>query len=279
MKTALLTCTGGRPETFALAEIWISKQTVEPDFWVVVDDVNPPTELNMDQILVRPEPLWKRGGGHTLSRNLIAGLEKIKELSADLVMVIEDDDWYAPNYIESMREWFWHGIPRRLIVGERDTIYYHVGCRQYRQNWHPGHASLCSVSFHVDIIDKIISIAGSCRNTGIDFAIFRNPWPENSVKLLGSNLCVGIKGAPASRLGIGSGHRRIPHSGIPDPDLSFLRELIGSDAEYYVPFFNPENFQSPIRAENSSRQQRRPRRRVLQGKALEISEATKRRRR
>jgi len=274
MKTALLTCTGGRPETFALAEIWISRQTVEPDFWVVVDDVDPPTELNMNQILVRPEPLWARGKGHTLNRNLVAGLEKIKEVGADLVMIVEDDDWYSPEYIERMREWFLGGEIQ--IAGERDTLYYHVGCRQWRQNWHPGHASLCSVSFHIDIIDKIISIAESCRGTGIDFAIFRNPWPKHAIKLLESNLCVGIKGAPCFRLGIGSGHRRIPHSGVPDPDLSYLRILIGDDAELYAPFFKPEDFQAPVSARRE--QQPRQRRRMLQGKALEIANARRRRR-
>ena len=61
--------------------------------WVVVDDVIPVTRMTMDQSFVRPRPEWR--GQHTLARNLREGLRLVQN---DLVLIIEDDDWYSPEY-------------------------------------------------------------------------------------------------------------------------------------------------------------------------------------
>lgn len=48
----------------------------------------------------------------------------------DLIAFIENDDWYAPNYLEYMvNAWEQHGRPD--IFGTNYTIYYHLKLRRY----------------------------------------------------------------------------------------------------------------------------------------------------
>jgi len=48
----------------------------------------------------------------------------------DVIAFVENDDWYAPDYLETMaREWDAHGRPE--IFGTNYTIYYHLKLKRY----------------------------------------------------------------------------------------------------------------------------------------------------
>ena len=55
--------------------------------------------------------------------------EKLNDL-VDVVLFIENDDYYAENYIETMiMEWLDRGMPD--LLGTNYTIYYHLGLKKY----------------------------------------------------------------------------------------------------------------------------------------------------
>ena len=58
----------------------------------------------------------------------------------NIIAFIEDDDYYAPDYLETMvREWLRAGQPD--IIGTGSTIYYHLKLKKYFTLTHPRRAS------------------------------------------------------------------------------------------------------------------------------------------
>ncbi len=227
---AIVTCTGGRPEAFELCERWMKAQTRQPDQWIVVDDFEVPTDCTMGQTVVRPEPFWQPGD-RTLSRNLIAGLELV---DCDKVAVIEDDDYYSPSWLETVDVMLEHFD----LFGEGWTRYFHVGTRLHHLNSNDKHASLCATAWGQPMTAPIVDFVKGLnpQNPFIDGPIWQRF--GDGQRLNDTHLVVGMKGMPG-RVGCGKGHAvRQGTWTSADLGLSFLRELIGSDAEAYERFYS-----------------------------------------
>ncbi len=223
-KLTLITCTGGRPEAFALCEKWMGRQTIRPHEWIVVDDCEPKTVTTMGQTRVEPRPVWS--GEVTLGRNLIAGLGRV---TGDAVVFVEDDDWYAPTYLEVMSRL----LDVAPLAGEGLTRYYNVKMRHHTMCNNAAHASLAGTACRSWCIPKIIEITKELGpKVCCDLSIWRVF--EHSILSLNSNLYVGMKGLPG-RPGIAGGHTDDLCSN-PDPDMAVLREWIGDDARHYERF-------------------------------------------
>lgn len=228
----LITMTGGRPEAFALCEKWMSRQNyVGPLQWVVVDDVDPATETHMGQEVVRPAHRWAPGIKPTVALNFRAGLLKAEY---DVVIVVEDDDWYSPFYVKTMYRRVIL-FPRKL-VGECPSKYYNVSTRQYWKLCNRQHASLCQTAFHRSLIAEILnSFSGETPYLDLEL------WKAIGGKLFSHAKnqdvdVVGIKGLPG-RPGAGMGHRP---GGTPDESLSVLKEWVGYDWKEYEKYGLPD---------------------------------------
>lgn len=220
MGITLLTPTGGRPEAFALCERWIARQTYRGEIqWLVADDGATPTACTMGQTVVRPEPFWT-AGQNTQHRNLLALLPRIRH---DAVLHIEDDDWYAASYVETMA--------RRLemadMVGERPARYYNVRYRSWHDCGNDKHASLFQTGMRTPVIEILRQICQ--RRQWIDMTM----WPAVAGSLLFTGEeTVGIKGMPG-RPGQVVSHRRASWL-TPDLNYEVLQRWVGVEdaAEY-----------------------------------------------
>jgi hypothetical protein len=210
----LLTVTGGRPEAWALCKRWMAAQTVQPDRWIIVDDVG-----DVPEATIQVTPRWQPGQ-NTQARNLLSGLEAYE---GGKLLIIEDDDYYSPNYIENMSKW----LDRFDLVGERNALYYHVGQRVWRNCNNRTHASLCATG--MSDVTKFVTICQKMSKF-IDLEL----WKGGTGRLFDTQMTVGIKGLPG-RPGIGAGHRM---KGISDPNLSVLRKRIGSDSAAFAMYGN-----------------------------------------
>ena len=218
----LLTTTGGRPEAWELCKRWVRQQTRQADAWIIVDDCAEMSDMSgitIPTMLVRPQPFWQPGQ-NTQARNLLAALESVTP--NDTLIIIEDDDYYAPTWVQSVVEW----SKRFELVGERNALYYHVGHRQYRSCGNLTHASLCSTAMRGSALEFFKRV---CQKNYkfIDMQLWRNF--RGSKKLFDTKMTTGIKGLPG-RAGIGGGHRM---SGRPDPNGELLKKRIGDDASVY----------------------------------------------
>lgn len=231
----LITPTGGRPEAFALCEKYMARQTYKGKInWVVVDDCVPETNCTMGQTVIRPKPAWQPGQ-NTQSKNLQLALAA--EHLDDKILFIEDDDHYAPGYLDLMSHW----LDEAQLVGEKHTRYYNVRHRCSFISANKQHSSLCQTGFRIGIlplvkdicrqgakfIDMLIWSAAGERGKLYPFHPRFSPGPV-------SGLCIGMKGLPG-RLGIGMGHRQTGRW-TPDPDMSTLQSWIGQDAANYAKY-------------------------------------------
>lgn len=194
----IITPTGGRQESFNVLTECIRQQTHQDFEWIVIDDCEIPTEIPSDIINIkhiRPEPYWKRGQV-TLARNLKEGLQHV---SNEKVVIMEDDDWYHPRWLDTVSKW----LDRHNLVGECDSHYYNVKNQTGRNMNNRRHASLCATAMRGPMIDNMLDLLKTVDDK-IDVKLWRKYYTEG--KLYPWNgLVVGIKGLPG-REGIGVGH-------------------------------------------------------------------------
>ena len=225
MRLSLVTCTGARPEAFALCERWMRRQTAPWHQWIVVDDCLPITPTLCDQERVQPWPAWEPGR-ITLGRNLLAAFERV---TGDAVVVIEDDDWYSPEYLRATSA----ALEQSPLVGEGFARYYNVRTRGYIEQPNYQHASLSSTAWRHDLTPRIADIIKATNEPWYDIRLWHAL--RGIGRVLSSRLVVSIKGMPG-RGGIGVGH----HAGacrVRDPQCLKLREWIGDDAEVYEQYW------------------------------------------
>ena len=219
----LLTTTGARPEAFALCERWMAAQTFRgPVRWVIVDDGAEPqiVSLSRDGWFVevhRRRPYWSPGE-NTQGANLRHALEQID--ASERVVIIEDDDWYAPGWLEVV------DAQLRLfeLVGEISAHYYHVVSRRYRDMGNVKHASLCSTAMRGAALALFRAIV-SRQETFYDILLYQK---FTAHRLFDGRSVIGMKGLPG-RAGIGSGHDR-GFVGDVDASGEILRMWVGDKA-------------------------------------------------
>lgn len=226
----LITPTGGRPQAFELCKRYVARQKFSGKLqWIVVDDgwpatIAPKSSDNCDVSVIRITP--SALGEITLKRNLLAAMPEVR---GGKVLMIEDDDWYAEDYVAQMSL----ALDTVKAAGCWKSYYYHVPLRQYRVLTHPGRSSLCHTGFRAELLPQLESVCETTRGSFVDVPFWET---INAVdRYLSPNpMCVGIKGMPG-RAGIGIGHR--PENGqgwIADGGMSVLRSLIGEDLVYYA---------------------------------------------
>lgn len=221
-----ITCTGDRPETFALCKRWIVNQTVKPIQWIIVDDgINPIEVPNLPYVnYIRREPK-QADPQHTMILNM---QEAVKHIIGDKILFWEDDEYYAPDYIFEMSKL----MDVYEVVGIGRSKYYYLPGKTYYSHNNMGHASLAQTGFRRSFLPEFNSILPG--DSFLDIRIWNiiNPG-ETHLKETGKHeyvskngrgfifndkdksLYVGMKGMPG-RKGIGSGHKGIGPEDTPE---------------------------------------------------------------
>ncbi|GAH51904.1 unnamed protein product, partial [marine sediment metagenome] len=160
----LITPTGDRPLAFALCQNWIRKQTLQPDQWIVVDDGKVPLKSYVPMQYVRREP-QPDDPKHTLILNLKTAMPLIK---GDKIMIIEDDEYYAPEYIEEMAL----RLSQHEVVGIGKSKYYHLPLGSYFRIGNMTHASLAQTAFRSSFLPEFKELLRK-SNVYLDFNIWK----------------------------------------------------------------------------------------------------------
>jgi hypothetical protein len=224
----LLTATGCRPQAWAICERLMARQTYAGLVrWIIVDDGEEPQPVTFKRPgwtleVVRPEVKW-RPGLNTQACNLLEGLDCVRD--DERLVVIEDDDCYAPEYLERVNGW----LDRAELVGEIRARYYQLPTGKYRQLGNHQHASLCSTGLRGR--DALHLFRAEClrQDKFIDLGLWRKF--GGSRALHDSAMVVGLKGLPG-RGGIGMGHRDDFAAPV-DRSRSVLRQWVGVNIDLY----------------------------------------------
>lgn len=226
----VITPTGDRPEVIELCKYYMFRQTLLPAQWIIVDDGKTPLPASNVGFVthVRREPR-PSDPEHTLTVQM---LEAFKYVKHDRVLIMEDDDWYCPEYCEKMMKLFADPSNPELI-GQGQAVYYHIPRKGYYVHRNIDRASWCQSGFRADLIPQIKDL---CKDSS-PFLDLRT-WKLNIRKKLILNqqpLCIGIKGLPG-RTGTTRGHTHVQIY-KPDADTKVLAGYIGkSDVELYRKF-------------------------------------------
>jgi hypothetical protein len=159
-QVTVITCTGDRPETFALLQRWMGKQTVKPDQWIVVDDGKEPLKNIEGFEYIRREPT-ESDYTHTLCLNLEKALAAVKY---DKIIIMEDDDWYAPTYIEYMSKL----LDKADLVGFGNLIFYYPETHKYMEKRMAKQPAFAQTAFKKTVIPVVQEI---CRSASKEYEL------------------------------------------------------------------------------------------------------------
>jgi glycosyltransferase involved in cell wall biosynthesis len=218
---SVITPTCNRPVTFALLERWMARQTLAPTEWIVVDGGQVPVRCTLGQMhLHQPAP----PGVANFHANLERG---IQAATGDLIIIMEDDDWYASTHLETMVAKLVQ--PEVTIAGDDQQRYYNLEhcCWRHMQN---RGAALCQTGFHRALVPTFLDvIAGRrarvhsanpterTRAIGVDAYLWQSQ-PRSAWALTRMATVVGMKGLPGQ-----------PARGwTPDPDGRQLQAWVGA---------------------------------------------------
>jgi hypothetical protein len=150
------------------------------------------------------------------------------QAKGDKIIIIEDDDWYHPEYIEKMSGY----LDTYALAGEGGAQYYNVNNHRYIIHENYEHASLCQTGFTRAIVPQIMTLCQmQSKQKFLDIHIWKLKCFKTTMPRI--PICVGIKGMPG-RGGIGYGHRDTMGEADTEPYLQ-LKKWIGlPDADIYV---------------------------------------------
>lgn len=224
----LITPTGARPEAFARCEQYIKRQTYKGRIqWIVIDDCLPATPTTMGQKYIRGPIDWNPN----LNTQRYNMDEALKHVEGDAIFVIEDDDYYAPNYLEVLLNF----LQYTEIVGLGNTYYYSVLSPGFKMMKNYGHASLCQTAVRKSQLQLLYQAVHSGEKY-FDISLWKQVQEKEIPMIIYSNsaISVGMKGLPG-RGGIGAGHNHRDY--FYDASHKKLIELIGEeDANWYKQF-------------------------------------------
>lgn len=229
----LITLTGGRQQCFSMLEKFIKAQTYivsAQTQWLVVDDCTPPTECTLGQTYIKGPRAWEPGL-NTQRYNMEAAISKVK---GDVVLVLEDDDFYAPGYIQAMMD----HLAYSEVVGIGNAKYYNVGVPGYKYLRNYVHAALSMTAFHAKHL-KILKAAVDSGEFYFDAYLWRRVMDTRIPFTMVTNntLSIGFKGMPG-RDGLTHSHRE-KKDYLYDTNYAKLREWLGINFKMYEPFLRP----------------------------------------
>lgn len=206
----------------------IENQTIQP---TVIKLVNDPTPAHIPD--GKPDITWRYRTGY----------DYLSGLGLDCILFMENDDYYAPDFIETMvREWDKAGRPN--LFGTDYTIYYHIKLRKHEKLDHFTRSSAMSTLIKPDM----------SLNWGKDENPYTDSWLWLSSRLNGvtfhpdKHICLGIKhgvGMCGGRYHVDeytvSGQKRtgdLNKYKMDDLNFDFLRQHMDSESyEFYTNYF------------------------------------------
>lgn len=221
MGITLVTTTHKRPYCFSLLEQWIKRQSVKPDQWLVVSDNWEKYRFTMGQEVIKRNA--DNDTLHSMLENWLAAIPKIQN---DKIIVSEDDDWYHPEYIETMSGL----LDQTRLAGFSFDLYYKLPLKKYKRCGNPSHASLAATGFTREMI-PFIERCKLHKSVYIDCYLWAEGTADCSNWRLIPNTAkdkrayhVGMKCMPGGK-GLGQGHTE---EGAADFNDDMLRSWIGA---------------------------------------------------
>lgn len=165
--------------------------------------------------------------GYDITERYLAGYNQLKGQNLDMIVCIENDDWYSTDYLLDMFEQY-EKLRRPDIFGIEYTYYYHLKMQFYFKYLHGGRASMMCTCLKPDI--EFNWPSPNVRFTDMWLWTHHEKWPvKTKVWNPDKVLAIGMKGHAEGKFG-GTGHdNKMYRYVIPDTDHKFLRENLSEE--------------------------------------------------
>lgn len=227
MRIAILIPDRGDRQLFTLnCKRMIKAQTIQPEIVVFVDFVPKNNAIDITQ-------------------RYRIGYNVLRNKGMDVIFLMENDDYYAPNYIETMLK-NWENSGKPALFGTTKTIYYHIKLRKHYTMHHVTRSSAMSTMIKPDL--KFPWCADYNPYTDchlyevLPYKLF-TPNPDKPI-------CIGIK----HDVGLCGGHGHSTKldaydnlsTSASDPEMLWLRGNMDLDSfEFYANYFSDATFAPP----------------------------------
>lgn len=244
---SLVTPTSDRLEAVRILRDYVGRLRVKgiDVEWILVDDGSKPVrddrQLRQDLFTTNflengvRRRYYRRDPSITPLESFAGNLLKaLGKAEGHWILVLEDDDWYHPRYVE----WMVRFLHEYDLVGlGANGIYYHVGVRRWRTVDHRNSTSLSRMAFSRGILGEVFRVVDETAARGshsFDWEIWAHSGRFPRILTEDPPMVVSMKGLPGRR-GMGSMHdpKRYDRE---DPELFQLRAWIGRDASRYERF-------------------------------------------
>lgn len=204
---------GDRPELLKNCLRMMDAQTLQPDIIELVDFK--PTDQKKD-----------------ITKRYRIGYDRLRNKGLDAIALIENDDWYHPEYLETMiNEWLKNKKP--VLLGTNYTIYYHILIKGYYTFNHFTRASAMNTLIKPDQDIKW------CPDHEVYTDIFLWEYFKRQMPVTfkpQKHIALGIKhgeGACGGNFHTSKMHRYVND----DEDFSFLKETIDPESyKFYMKY-------------------------------------------
>lgn len=253
MSLTVVTTTRQRPACFALLEKWMSRQTLKPEKWLVINDSPQPDNYiyTQGQTVIVRKP--RRMPAQENNRRFIKGtsvekgnslllnwLKALPLIETEKIVVCEDDDWYHEDYLRQLSAM----LDEASLVGVSGGLYYKLPIRKFIRLHNSTFAGLGATGLRRSLLGRVEHICNvECKannNSFIDMYL----WLTDVSKSLVVNKApdgrawhVGFKQMPGAK-GLGIGHA---NDGSNDCNWQVLTQWVGrEDAKVYREFAKKE---------------------------------------
>jgi len=227
-KIAVITPTrGDRKEFLKRCKIYVRSQTTEPNEFIIVDYEPIPIDLStkIDQI-----------------KRIIKGVEIAKSSGCDKIIIMEDDGYYADNYIENvLNNW-----EDEFMVGSNTIKSYHILLKKYLN--YGANQQLCingkklltgstlsQTSFTVKFFNNFLNGGMIGRHSNLDIDLWSYAELFNfPTKLIQNDSFLAIKHDMSLCASGMHSNSSIWKNASEDPHFKYLEEVVG---EFHADFY------------------------------------------
>ena len=198
---------GDRQEFTRHCLFQLSEQTIQPDKIYLINDS--PKDEAPDLV---PRIRW--------------AVELARDDGMEYALIIENDDYYPDDYLESMTP------GGHAIIGIDRTFYYSLRTPGYRLMYHPGRSALFCTGIRLSLLDDFAWPEDHAIN--LDKRIWDHASKHSKSFITPRQMPIGIKHG----IGLCAGHYHRNgfgrHAHTDDPDMEWLRSRVREESfEFY----------------------------------------------
>lgn len=225
----VITPSRDRP-SIRLLEKWVRRQSLSP-CWIVAED-GMKSDVSPDHHIVSE---YAGSALESFRFNLIRGLEQAAQVDNEFFVIMEDDVWYSPKFLETYINKM---VEQDLeMTGAKRCLTYSL-----HHGWvlkeGKEHSSLCATVFHKSLIPHLMTLVKNSDSPSFDV----KSWKSFGVgkKRFDFHLHWNLKDLPGTGGFVGHNtnneNSRRNYAYQPDPDHRLLKEVLGDDADDYLSF-------------------------------------------